>query len=247
MQSNKVENKPYSEDFLSKLNNWIDHLMIVEGQRFLDEVPRASHLTDDSTLDINYYIRHRIEAIWRIWMTARVDALATASMVREDYESARSWSRYASEELDHDLLFLADLSKHGVSPELVKEIGPFPSTQTMVDQIEEQMSQYGSLPAVAYALFVEWNADRFSSKAVCKAEKFLSANHVAGAKSHTEFDITESHYPMIVDIIARLLTNNTYKIEVLERSVKEIAQHFRQYFTDLDSVSRDEKLFKYAC
>ena len=84
------------------LSDWFDDVMIEEGDRFLVEVPRASHLTDDSPLSADYYVRHRVETIWRIWLTARTDALALAHMVGEDYEAARLWANYIAEEIDHD-------------------------------------------------------------------------------------------------------------------------------------------------
>ena len=187
------------------LEEWIDSLLVAEGRRFIEEVPRASHLTDDMPLDLRYYLRHRIEAIWRIWLTARIDAIALSHLVTEDYEAARKWARYAADELDHDRMFLADLAHHGLTEDYVRSVVPFGSTAAMVKEIERDMLTYGSLPALAYSLFVEWNAERFSAKTVRKAEALLSAQHVAGARRHADFDVAERHLPMILDITFRLL------------------------------------------
>ncbi len=229
----------HTSSSITELASWIDSIMITEGKRFLSEVPRASHLTDESPLDINYYVRHRIEAIWRIWLTARTDALSLVHMLNEDYDAARPWATYIAEELDHDTMFLDDLAQHGITADQVREIGPFTSTTKMVSNIEKKIEEMGSLPAVAYSLFVEWNADRFSARAVNKAEAFLSPSHIAGAKRHAEFDIQESHYPMILEISGRLLSKDTSRISNLEHLVKEIAADFRAYFTELDIAARN--------
>jgi len=220
---------------LLKLTKWADSVMESEGRRYLEEVPRASHLTDDSSLDIDYYVRHRIETVWRIWLTAKIDAIALAHMVVEDYESARQWSRYVADELDHDKMFLRDLVEHGVSIDEVRATPPFQSTLSMLQDIEQNMNSLGALPAVAYALFVEWNAERFSEKAVVKATANLSNQHVVGAKRHVMFDLEERHLPMILDISQRLLSKRGESTDTLERLVRSIAAHFRAYFTELDA------------
>jgi hypothetical protein len=228
----------------ARLEAWADDLLIEEGKRFLSTVARASHLTDDSPLDLNYYLRHRIETIWRIWLTARIDALALAAMIDEDYESARQWARYAADELDHDQMFLADLAIHGITGEQVRRTPPFRSTRDMVAQIEREITSLGSLPALAYALFVEWNAERFSAKAVKKAESSLSDRHVAGAKRHVKFDTDESHLPMILDITHRLILQRGDGVVELQRLMLSVASRFRDYFSELDASASDASLAK---
>ena len=95
----------------------LERLLVREGQRFLATVPYASHLTDP-TADLNeaYYLRHRVETIKRIRLTSKVDALALACLVDQDYDAARRWSQYVAEELGHDRLFLRDLMHHGYTP-----------------------------------------------------------------------------------------------------------------------------------
>ena len=221
-----------------ELADRVQAILVEEGRRYLAEVPRASHLTDEAPLDVGYYVRHRIETIWRIWLTARTDALALASMLDEDYDSAREWSRYIAEELDHDTMFLADLTRHGVTVEDVRSTRPFPATRAMLAEMETEIARVGSIPAVAYSLFVEWNADRFSGRAVEKARAALSDAHVAGARRHADFDRDESHLPMILRICRRLIDARADRAKELERSVRSIAAHFRAYFTELDAACR---------
>jgi len=212
--------------------DWVEDLLVAEGHRFLAEVPFAAHLTDASPLDKTYYLRHRIETVWRIWLTARTDAIALTHMLEEDYDAARLWAEYTVEELNHDRLFLRDLAEHGIGVDEVRRVGPFKATRSMVDYIEAQMRELGSLPAVAYSLFVEWNSEQFSPAAVAKAEAAFSECHVAGSKGHVGIDVAESHLPMIFDI-ARSLVDRRHSRQVLEFLLKDIAACFREYFIEL--------------
>lgn len=219
-----------------ELSTWMDRVMTEETQRYLDEVPFASHLTDETDLDVDYYIRHRVETVKRIRFTAKTDALSLAKMVEEDYLASRKWSRYITEELCHDVLFLRDLRKHEMSEEDVFAIAPFPSTLGMVRYIEEEIENVGSLAAVAYSLAVEWSSERYSPKTVSKAEKAFTAEHVRGSKNHVGIDEDEDHYKMMLDVTSRLL-EGAGGLPVLERLIRDIMAYFRQYFTELYEVT----------
>ena len=226
---------------LDELSDWVDQVMTEETARFVSEVPFASHLTDDQPLNETYYIRHRIETIRRIRLTARTDALSLARMVEEDYTAARKWSRYITEELSHDALFLRDLRQHGISEDVILSASPFPATLTMVRFIEEEIWRVGSLAAVAYSLLVEWSSERYSPGAVSKAENAFSANHVKGSKSHLGIDEDEDHYRMMLDVASRLLDAGG-GLPILERLIRTISAHLRQYFLELyeETVPRAE-------
>jgi hypothetical protein len=215
-----------------ELANRLDALMEEEAAAFLDVVPYARHLTDSEPLDTAYYIRHRIETIKRIRLTARTDAIALARMVEEDYEAARPWGRYVCEELDHDTLFLADLAKHGVSEAAVQAMPLFPATRDMIEYIERNIESEGSLAAVAYSIFVEWNSARYSQRAVEKATAAFSPDHVAGSSSHVGIDQDEDHYDVMVDIAHRLLHRRVPE-DVLVRLIRDYAALFRRYFEEL--------------
>jgi hypothetical protein len=215
------------------LSEWLDEVLVEEGERFLREVPWASHLTSEARpLDSAYYVRHRIETVWRIWLTSRTDALALAHMVDEDYDAARQWGRYTCEELDHDRLYLADLARHGVSESEVKARGPLPATREMLSYLEREIELLGALPAVAYSVLVEWNSEKFSAPVVDRAAAAFSEGHVAGSRSHLGIDVEENHYPTMVEIAFRLLQGRN-SLATFERLIRDIAGHLRRYFVQL--------------
>jgi hypothetical protein len=222
-----------------ELSARLDEVMDEEAAVFLSHVPHASHLTDDRPLDAAYYIRHRIETVKRIRLTARTDALALARMVEEDYEAARIWGHYICEELDHDTMFLADLEKHGVSRATVDATPLFAATRQTIEYIERKLEKNGSIAAVAYSVFVEWNSARYSKPAVVKAASTFSHDHVAGSHSHLGIDEEEDHYASMVDVAYRLLKGSDPE-RILIPLIRDFAALFRQYFEELygDTIGR---------
>jgi hypothetical protein len=216
-----------------KLKASLDYVLSQEVERILATVPYASHLTENSQeLDEEYYLRHRVETIKRIRMTSKTDALALAQMVDEDYEAARLWGRYTAQELNHDLLYMKDLRQHGYTDEMVAAIEPFQSTMAMIEYLTTKIEGIGSLPAVAYSIFFEWNSERASAKVVEKAEKKYSPSFVSGSKAHLGIDETQDHYGMMLDITYRLLTKYGDE-KILMELIKEISILISDYFREL--------------
>lgn len=217
----------------AELKTLLEGVMIAESQIFLEEIPYAKHLTDSSEkLNNEYYIRHRIETVKRIQMTAKSDSLALFYMIDEDYEAARLWSEYVTEELSHDTIFKNDLLVHGLTLHQIEKMAPFKPTIEMVDFLIGKIHRIGSLPAVAYSIFVEWNSNLYSKKTVEKARKQYSDKHTQGAFEHAAIDDELDHYDMIIDITHRLLQKKN-NVECLIDILKEISKYFRLYFTML--------------
>jgi hypothetical protein len=212
----------------------LDALLEAEAERFVADVPYAAHLTD-FTLDLDpvYYLRHRIETIRRIRMTAKTDALALAKLVDLDYDSARGWAKYAVEELNHDRLFLGDLARHGYDDETILNTSPFPATRALLGYLEDSIETIGPLAAAAYSLFVEWNSARYSEFAVRRAETAFSRDHVVGSLSHVGIDHTLDHVEAMVDLSITLLERASINESVLFGIISDIASLLRDYFREL--------------
>ncbi|HVG29355.1 MAG TPA: iron-containing redox enzyme family protein [Pyrinomonadaceae bacterium] len=218
---------------LERLAGGVERVLSEEVGRIFAEVPYAGHLTGGDDLDDAYYLRHRVETIRRIRMTSKTDALALFHMVGEDYDAARRWAHYTAQELNHDLLYMKDLRRHGMTDEAVAAVEPFASTAAMVDYLLIMINLTGALPAVAYSLFVEWNSARGSARVVEKAERKYSGAHVAGSRAHVGIDDDQDHYAMVLDIAHRLLARGGGGEEQLFGLLREIAGFFRVYFKEL--------------
>ena len=201
---------------------------------FFNTVPYASHLTDEtSALDETYYVRHRVETVKRIWLTAKTDFLALAQLLSLDYGAARSWGQYAVEEMNHDRLFLHDLSRHGVDRARVLSIPTFKATKNLTGFLEAEIAEGRPTSAIAYSLFVEWNSERYSSAAVDKAERSLSRKHVVGTRAHLAIDAQESHYDLVLKIATRILNQSSAPAELLVNQVRIIGKLLLDYFVEL--------------
>ncbi|HET9392225.1 MAG TPA: hypothetical protein VFO29_01695 [Candidatus Rubrimentiphilum sp.] len=209
----------------------VDATIANEVTMFLRTVPYASHLTGEGRLNEAYYLRHRIETIKRIRLTARLDALALAQFIVMDYEAARTWARYACTELDHDRLFLADLQAHGVTAKMVADTQPFPSTLRMISALEREIETTGPTATIAYSLFVEWNSERYSALVTDKVESQFSRDHVRGSRAHLKIDDGEDHYNMILTLAAGL--GRRFGNEQILQYLREIGAFFRTYFEEL--------------
>lgn len=200
------------------------------------DVPYIGHLSDAALpLSEAYYIRHRIETVHRIRMTARLDALALASMVVENYECARQWSTYLTEELAHDELFLQDLAAIGIDAEHALRTPPLTATRAMVDELVGAVERVGAIAAVAYSLFVEWNSERGSAAVVDRVEAHYGAHAVAGARRHLGIDSNADHYALMVRIAANLLAGRSS--ELLEELLERVGAHLRSYYEELYRVT----------
>jgi hypothetical protein len=212
----------------------VEGVFVEEASLFGVSVPRAAHLVDEKQqLDISYYLRHRIETVRRIRSTAATDALALAAMVQEDYAAARQWADYVQTEMNHDRLYLADLQAHGLSESAVLAVPPLPATDLLMRMLVQRIAEFGSLPAVAYSLFVEWNSSIASRKVVQRAGSALSNAHVKGARAHTAIDDKDAHYDMMLDIACSVAQARQYPMHLLEGLIREIAAAFRAYFHEL--------------
>lgn len=216
-----------------RLEHELEEMLTRNAALFVEEVPSASHLTDDAPLDPGYYVRHRIETIKRIRGTAKTDALSLAAMVDEDYEAARLWSHYTAEELGHDVMFEEDLAAHGVTREEIEATPPFASTTAMLEYLTRQIAVLGSLPAVAYSLLVEWNSARYSGRAIAKARQTFGEDHVRRSSEHFSIDETEDHYSTMVEVAHRVLGARRYEPKVLFGLIDDIAELLRWYFVEL--------------
>lgn len=216
------------EDFTSLVEAQIAH----QVGSILSNVPYAEHLTAGTTvLDDAYYIRHRIETVKRIRLTSKTDALALAEMIDLNYDLARQWNDYTSEEMNHDLLFIHDLEKHGCTSDFIETVRPFPSTTNMIDFLTQHIRLHGPISAVAYSVFVEWNSERASGRAVARAEHKYSSSYVSGAKAHLRIDENHGHYQTVLKIAHALIKDDG--LEVLTAALEEIAGFFSCYFREL--------------
>lgn len=222
-----------------ELERSIDIFLRAETRRLLEMVPTANHLSNTAQpLDDSYYVRHRIETVKRIWFTSRTDAISLAEMILEDYEAARWWSKYISQELNHDLLYLRDLECHGLSHSDVKNTPPFISTLVIIDYIEKEIKKVGSIAAVIYSIWVEWNSDKISNAVVMRAQNRYSGSFIKGARAHVQIDINEDHYQVMLRVVNKLLQSR--KPDIIFVLLHNFTNLFANYFAELQEYAKKD-------
>lgn len=233
--------KPNYETFKLKIVDLFQDELAI----YFDTVDYAKHLTENSEeLNELYYLRHRIETIKRIRMTAALDALALSKMLSTNYEAARKWAKYTLQEMNHDKMFMGDLKRHGLNEEQVDSVQPMLATVQKGKFLEDKILNWGPLAAVAYSLFVEWNSDQYSEKTVERAEEKYTVSHVKGSRAHVNFDIHEDHLEIMFGVAHDLLTSEQHFEELLE-VCKSISSMFRDYFQELyqSTIVEEKHLF----
>lgn len=222
----------------TSLSDAIDHILEEEGRVSAQVVPGVFQLSaDDEPLNETYYVRHRVETVRRIWATADTDARALVAMLGEDYDAARIWADYLSTEMNHDKLYLADLLHHGVDAEQARATPPLQSTVAMVETLVRDIDTYGSLPAVAYSLFVEWNSARAAAGAVDRARTAFGPEFVKGAAAHVGVDKREDHASQMLEVAHRLVSRRSDGPSLLFALLRKTSAFFRAYFTELHAVA----------
>jgi len=217
----------------------IEEILFHEALRNMYEVPGIDVPgTDNIRFNRAYYLRHRIETVRRVRMTARTDALALAAMIDEDYEAARRWAKYTVEEMQHDRLFLADLAQHGWDTLRVLATPPLAGTVALVNYLTRQIALRGGIAAVAYSILVEWNSARFSRHLVDRAEQEFGKEFVKGSRAHLHIDAEEDHLAEMVGI-AYLLVNRADSMQILRCLLVDIAALLRDSFIELHHITSD--------
>lgn len=225
---------------LERLRRILDEAMERERELFAAIVPEPALLLEGEGPRYHAcYLRHRIETVRRIRETAATDALALAALCRESYEAARPWAAYTVEEMGHDRLFLVDLARHGLEEEAVFATPPFAATRRLVRWLEEGVRLHGATPAVAYSLYVEWNAERAAPRAVENAARAFSPGHVVGARGHLGIDTREDHYGMLVGI-AWHLVHRRGSVEFLLDCLQRVGLLLRDYFRELHDAAEEQ-------
>lgn len=206
-----------------------------EAVRYREEVPFSQHLTGEDGEQLNepYYLQYRIDDIHRIWGTACIDSLALSQLIRIDYDAAREWGHYTVEEMNHDKLFLLDLATHGITEEDVVQTPLLPSTQNILDFLENSIRKEGPLAALAYSLFLEQGSEQSAAKTVANIKQHYGEHAAQGAHAHLHIDGDEQHYEMVMRVARSVLDKRTEGVGRLITLLQHVGELFRGYYCEL--------------
>lgn len=216
----------------SAFSEAIDYVLQDEGRVTAALVPGVFQAgAGEQPLATRYRTRHQIEAVRRIWASADIHALALVAMLREDYEAARHWSEYVAAEISLDKLILEQAAHLGIDEARVRATPPMRSTVGMFEVLMRNTSTAGSLPAIAYAVLVEWSAARNSAVSVERARDVQGLEFIK-AIAHPSHD-RKNHSTQVIDIAHRLVSRRPDGIPVFVTLLRHTSAFFRAYLSEL--------------
>lgn len=219
----------------SAFSEAIDYVLQDEGRVTIALVPRVFQLgAGDQPLEPRYRPRDRIEAVRRVWGIAEVHAMALVAMIREDYDSARSWAEYVDVEIDADKLILAETGPFGVDEARVRATPPYRSTAALAATLMRNVSTLGSLPAAAYAVAVEWHWARATLVGKERGgREAWGLEFIRAIAAHPEANQHKDHSTRVVEIAHRLALRQPNGMQMFFALLRQNAAAFRSYFGEL--------------
>ena len=89
----------------------------------------------------------------------------------------------SAQEMNHDELYLADLRRTRRHRRDGQGDAAPPTTVRLLATLEARIAEWGSLPAVAYSVFVEWNSKQASPAVAERVEAAFGPACVKGAEA----------------------------------------------------------------
>ncbi len=177
----------------SALSTAIDSILLDEARVTAALVPGISELAKGERPPTNQtLLRLRIEAVRRVWATADTHTLAQLALLAEDYDAAREWIAYVEVAMRRDKRLLTDLA---IDESQVRATAPLCSTVALIETMLRNIYAYGSIPALAYAVLIEWNhAHSIEFAAVLESNtRFGSGSRVAQREDYASKLIEIAH------------------------------------------------------
>lgn len=195
----------------SALSDLIDTVLQDEARVTTALVPELAQPGDQALQ------RLQIEAARRIWATADINAMALVAMLGEDYEAARKWAAYLESAMNRDKKLLEQL---GVDASQVRATAPLRATVAMIETTARSIYGNGSLPAVAYAVFIEWRDNQ--SKEIAS----LLESGIGKAKN-------DDHQGKVLDLAHRLIARRPDGLPLFVAQLRQTSAFMRAGFAEV--------------
>lgn len=235
---NRVKNVGYGDTtpFLSAagsagLRAEIDKIIDGQVEQWFATVPEAAHL-EGKDVNSEYYKRHLIETAWRIRLLRVAESKALAEVAKISPAAAQIWAHYEQEEMLHDELFIADLTRIGVSREEFLATEPYLGTKLLVGFFSYLLDHEGPLGVVAYSYLVEYVNVKLEPRKLEALKSSVGETNIAGQVSHSHTDINDDH-PGEVWAALRFLIKDEQDIAALKKYLEEHQTILAMFFNKL--------------
>lgn len=210
-----------------------------EIDAFLDEkmaqwnatVPFARHL-EGSEIQLRYYRQTLIEHAWRIRLMRTAQSYALHKITKVNAEAAKLYAAYQDEEMLHDVLFMKDAEKVGLSAQDIFETEPSLYTRLLAGYLYFVAEHEKVLGVICYSYLVEYTTQKITPKQIRAMSNSLGKDMIVGQAAHLNTDLVEDHTQDMWDILG-LFVESQQDIVDIKRYFDEIQELLRQFFVDM--------------
>ena len=207
--------------------------------RFLDQkidewnrtVPYAQHF-EGKEVHPPYYRQTLIEHAWRIRLMRSAQSNALHKVTRVHAEAAKLYAAYQDEEMLHDVLFIQDAERIGVSPEEVYATEPSFATRLLAGFLYFVAEHEKPLGVICYSYLVEYTTQKITPRHVSALGQSVGKDKIAGQVAHLNTDLVEDHTQDMWNILS-LLIDNAQDLAAVKRYLSEIQDILKLFFEDL--------------
>ncbi|MFI0976596.1 iron-containing redox enzyme family protein [Streptomyces sp. NPDC021093] len=224
--------KPFlSSEESKRTKEEIDSFLDAKMEEWNDTVPYARHL-EGSEVNLPYYKQTLVEHAWRIRLMRTAQANALHKITRINAEAAQLYAAYQDEEMLHDVLFLTDAEKVGLSAEQVFATEPNFNTRLLAGYLYFVAEHEKPLGVICYSYLVEYTTQTITPKQIKAMSESLGKDLIVGQAAHLNTDIVEDHTQDMWDILS-LFIESEQDIVDIKRYMAEIQELLKMFFVDL--------------
>jgi len=202
-------------------------------------VPYARHF-EGSAVNMPYYRRTLVEHAWRIRLMRTVQSYALHRITRDDAEAAQLYAAYQDEEMVHDVLFLKDAEKVGMSAEDVFATEPSFYTRLLAGYLYFVAMHEKPLGVICYSYLVQYTTRKITPKQIKAMSRSLGKDMIVGQTAHLNTDLVEDHTQDMWNILS-LFVESDQDVTDIKRYMAEIQELLKMFFVDLYERFADDE------
>ncbi|WP_051229311.1 hypothetical protein [Paludibacterium yongneupense] len=218
-----------------------------EIDKFLDEkieewnrtVPFAKHF-EGKQIEMPYYRQSLIEHAWRIRLMRSAQANTLHKVSKLHAEAAKLYAAYQDEEMLHDILFMQDAERIGVTREEIYKTEPSFFTRLLAGYLYFIAEHEKPLGVICYSYLVEYTTQKITPKQIKALTDSIGKDKIVGQSAHLNTDLVEDHSQDMWDILSLLIDSQEDLIDV-KRYLSEIQELLKMFFADIYRLYGVEK------
>lgn len=216
-------------EFRARVDAMLDEMI----ERFYREIPHATHLVSAEKVDAGYYKRFTVEIILRLRMKRTIDALTIHYFTKHNPKLAKDWAHYTEDEMLHDVLFLKDLERMGMTRDSVYGTEPLLATKLLQGYFYYGLEHEGvPLASLSSSYFIEYTSGRTQAKWLENIERSLGKDAVKGSRAHVSHDDEDDHVSFVWNVLSSFIKSPKDEENIISH-ITNVYHLFMMFFVEL--------------